>query len=514
MHSCPDCNSTDLQKRGTNVRADGTESRQYMCKNCGKRFQKELPKVESSSESKAKRFVLTYYQPYTDYDLTFYNNLKFYAKENGAELYVLTREFDEFDLEANPLLNELNYDGLLKFTNFTIGSHINVFPSLKISPNVMNPLSGVDVLSKGKSVIIGHSTLQFRTVPVYGDAHPIMLHTTGCISKPDYDVNTKSGAKAENNHSFSALVIELDDVDGKEIFHFRVLNADADGNFYDLTNFYKDAKEVLTNQRIEAIVLGDTHVSSMCPDAYKAVFKDPDSIINTTKPRIIVHHDVLDFNQIGSHHVKSAIDRYKKYIDGRTSVVAELNETVNFIKENTPSFVEKNIIVSSNHNDHLTVWLENDFDKRYDMINLKIYHFLMYNVLNNIEAGNEVNPFKYYFESFCTDKNIVAKTEFLGRDDLYYIQDILVSSHGDRSLSGGAKFANSCSTKMGQKMIVGHQHSPAITGDKNLFVVGTMTPRRLDYTSGTATGWMNTVAIIHQNGSVQLINVVDGKYKL
>ena len=516
MHYCNKCSSTRLNKRGTKIRKrTGEVLNQYFCKDCGNRFNvavgtltekheaEQSAKVEMQltyDKAQNKKLILTSYQVDTEYNKNFVDALLIYAEANNAEFYLLTNAIDDdnsFFPEGVKLVRE----------NFNIGDDITVYSQLNISKTTENPLIGLDGLSKGKSLIVGHPTLQMKTLPVFGKSHPIMLTTTGTISKPTYNTSSKSGAKAEHNHSYSALVLELDVEDN--IFHIRVLNSGDEGSFYDLDKFYNHIG-YSESHRADAIILGDTHVTESCELVNNATFAGEDSIVNTLKPKAIVHHDVLDFGILQSHHnSKSFIKRYEKYVQGKDSVVAELSATAKYIVDNTPDFVEDVVIVSSNHNDHLVTYLEN-VDIKYDYKNAKLYHYLMYRILVNIEAGKEVNPFQIFFEDYCKNVFIRNKVKFLGREDLYYINNILVSSHGDRG-SGGVRFSPTQGKKYPSKMVVGHSHSPSINA--GLYVTGTMTGK-LDYTEGTPSGWMNTHCVIHPNGRRQLISIINGKWRV
>lgn len=346
-----------------------------------------------------------------------------------------------------------------------------------------------------------------KMLPVYGDAHPIMMHTTGTISVPSYNTERKAGAKADMNHSYSAIVLEMDD----GFFHFRQLNAGEDGSFYDLDKFY-DGEHVSYSGGCEAIVLGDVHVTAADEETINATYKNADSIINVCRPSRIVMHDLLDWNLHNSHHNHNSIfSRYSKYVSGNNSVIRELDDTCRFLVDNTPTFVKENIVVSANHNDHIVKWMESNFDKLFDYKNLKVYHWLMYKTLSNIEQGREINPFRDYFEDSWSGEYASEVTKFLGRDELYFIGDILVSSHGDRGI-GGSRGSVSQFKKLAYKTITGHSHSPSIM--QGAWVAGTCTPTRLGYTAGTPTAWLNTHILIHKNFKRQMVSVIKGKWRV
>lgn len=514
MHSCPECRSTNLVKRGTRLnKSDNIVYQQYACRDCTTpngtptRFQvglavKEIDNKVDMGQSNIKKFVFTSAQNDTQINEDFFNGLINYCNLNNAELYVLKSTYNadksgyvDFGIATDYVVDD----------NFDIGENIRVYAALNILATAESPLAGLDGLSKGKSLIVGHSTLQMKTLPVFGDDHPIMLTTTGSISYPNFS-NSKSGFKASDSHSFSAVVIEYDD--DTDIFHVRVLKADEDNGFYDLEYYYTPNNRT-RNAQIKAIVLGDTHVTEMDDLVYEAVFGASDSLINTLKPQYIVHHDLLDFGVLQSHHnAKKFLTRYQLFAAGDDDIEAELDATRDFLVNNTPDFVTANIIVASNHNEHLEAWLNNAVTQ-YDYKNAKMYHYLMFRTLYSIEKGIEINPFKFYFEDTCENETVLNKTRFLGREELYFVNDILVSSHGDLG-NNGSKFSPTQGKNLPYKMVVGHSHSPSI--NKDCYTVGTLTGK-VDYAKGRPSSWMNTVCLIHRNGERQLVSIIKGKWR-
>ena len=94
-------------------------------------------------------------------------------------------------------------------------------------------------------------------------------------------------------------------------------------------------------------------------------------------------------------------------------------------------------------------------------------------------------------------------------DDDYKVRGVQLGSHGDKGMSGGRSSIRSREYAHG-KSITGHSHTPEIL--RNTYIVGTSTFLRLPYTKGSASSWMNTNAILYDNGSVQLLNIIDGRW--
>ena len=99
----------------------------------------------------------------------------------------------------------------------------------------------------------------------------------------------------------------------------------------------------------------------------------------------------------------------------------------------------------------------------------------------------------------------------MGREDSYFIKDIMVSQHGDKAPGSGKPFSAAISRKIPFKMIVGHCHSPYADG--LLWAAGTLTAK-LSYAKGTMSGWLNSSVIIYPSGARSHINIINGKWKL
>ena len=185
----------------------------------------------------------------------------------------------------------------------------------------------------------------------------------------------------------------------------------------------------------------------------------------------------------------------------------ELAATEQLLVDTTPDFAV-NWIVSSNHNDHLTKWL-NIADPKEEVWNAKIYHWLMWQVLDRID--NQL-PTQTPFELWLRRRpsSIAERTKFLSRLESATINGVDVSLHGDVA-SGGARGSAMAFSKLPQKTITGHSHSPFI--QQGAYGVGCSCVKDLSYVNGPGS-WMHTACVIHKNGKRQLITVVHGQWRL
>src|SRR5687768_1368858 len=310
----------------------------------------------------------------------------------------------------------------------------------KLNASMEHPLSGLDPLSKGKTIIFGHPQVALKTIPSESD-YPAIITTTGCLTEKTY-TKTKQGLKATFNHSHSAVVLEIDS-DGDT--HIRHLNFDGEG-FYDFDKFYTPNTTIEDEDfQIEAIITGDEHVLFGDENVADATYYNDDSIVKTLKPKKIVRHDVLDAYSVSHHHKHNVFTKYAKFKEGVSSIQAELHETIDYILDTTPEY-SQSIIVSSNHNDHLKKWL-NECNPEFEPWNAEIYHWFMWKMLSRTQMGpsgaESPNPFElytkeYYKENFCIpgQEKGIDEIIFLGRNDHYKIGDVSVSHHGDVGLNG------------------------------------------------------------------------------
>lgn len=545
MTNCPKCDSNDLKKTG--MRFVGSQrGRGFSCNSCGNKFavteeelniQASVTEVKDFEEVfhtqdpqtnfqeeldrglKSRRFVLTCAVNNSEVNETFLKTLERYCDENGAGLIVMPVKY------RNPsLLTVIVGEGeeeefwyhprVMKYltnSNFKLPNQIKCLGGIMVQATAENPLTGIDGLSKGMSVIVPHPQVSLKTLPrqIRGseDTYPPIATTTGCVTQPEYS-ETKAGFKANFNHSYSAVVVEY--TEGMEETFIRHLNFDGSG-FYDLDSYW-NVDGVVRNTNIEAIVTGDTHEFFQHKGVYKATW-EKGGIVDVLMPRYIVRHDVLDFISRTHHSEKDVFINFAKHHDSfkkSGNVEKELEGVVNFLNETTPDWPCVNVIVDSNHHSHLRRWL-NEADPKKDPENALFYHKMMYNVLSQTridESGSlrSPDPFELYLKSKVAEPDSYV---FLSANDSYKIMGIEVSMHGHVGVNGARgnvkAFANTP-----DKTITGHSHSPMI--DKGAWVVGTSCIFNMPYCKGMST-WDHAHAIIHANGKRQMIFIRNGKWR-
>ncbi len=509
--TCPQCNSINVIKKGREFR-NGSLSQRNKCKDCEINFytdveeqlNEEYDYISLCESSTNKTFVVTCAVNNVPVNHNFLNTLKTYCKINNAKLIIVPVKYDQGNLVDGEYSWEESIREYFITDNIMLTTSLKLLAGVHVSPAIGSPLTGFEPFSKGYNLIIPHTQLMMKTVAVSHTDRPAIITTTGSISEPIY-TSTKQGTRAEFNHSYSAIVIEED----SEIndFHMRVLNSDESGEFYDVDNYY-NGEYTRKSKDIPAIVLGDEHVAHIDPLVSDATFFNEDSIVNILRPKYICRHDVLDFYSGSHHHTKNPFTQYGKYISGKNNSEDELKLTMDYIIETTPKW-SSSVLVSSNHNEHLTQWLMN-CNPRNEPWNAVLYHQMMYLMLKETVATDSGVEYPNAFELWTKNNYTnIDNIKFLSGSESFKIFDIELACHSDKGVNGSRGSADQYS-KIGVKNVIGHSHSPKIMGGS--YQTGHSCLSKLDYNKGLST-WDQAHVLIQPNGKRQMIFIRQGKWK-
>lgn len=386
-----------------------------------------------------------------------------------------------------------------------INKNLTLLADIKTQATTSEPVLGYEAISGSSSAIIGHPKMQLKVIPTPNNRMPKLLTSTGACTKAYYS-NTKAGAKGEFHHSLSALIVE---VDGPK-FHLRQLHFDKkSGSFTDLDTRYFPNGLVSRAPPPEALVMGDTHVEFVDKAVDRATFGEG-GIATTLKPRRLVWHDLLDGWSMNPHHRGNVFIALAKIKAQRTSVQSEVERAIKHVVDRTFDGTVS-LVIPSNHNDFLTRWLV-DTDPRTVPANLEFWceTALALARATTTDSGGATypEPFAYWGEKKTA--HIRDSIRWLKRDESLLVCGVELSLHGDKGPNGARGSAKNL-RRIGVRTVIGHSHTPAI--EEGCYQVGTSTPLRLEYTSGPSS-WLNTHCLVHADGKRQLINIIDGKWRL
>lgn len=424
------------------------------------------------------KYLITSAQEETRGFMPFIKNINTYATVLGAEVLVLPyargKYFSQKDMD--PTITDSGFTILDE--DLKIGAHLEA-KIMCIGGQQIDPLTGIErFVTANKSAIVASPKQALRCIATINELNlPKVLMSTGTITIPNYK-NTAQGVKSIEDHVYGFIFVEILD---NGMFNYRPVRADSLGNFMDLT--YSSSK---TKAHVDTVVLGDLHAQQISHEILEKTL----AMLKDLNPKQVVLHDIFDGASVNHHEQFNFIKQI-----GVPTINDEVKTTANVIKQIMDNCSSKILIVKSNHDEWLDSYLDTGrFAK--DPINLKYAANLL------LQKVNGKDPLQYAIEH---ELPRTRRLVWLNRLSTVKSHGIEVGQHGDKG-ANGSKGNHKSAPKVFGKAILGHEHTPAILND--CYVVGTSTHLRLPYSSSGPSSWMNTHAIVHNNGKVQLINIL------
>lgn len=381
-------------------------------------------------------YVITAAQNNTLVHGHFLETLKYYCEINNATLIVIPYRY------RNPTspqedLSEDWFDSAIAtelVNHRIITKNLAILADISVNPTAVNPLSGLESLTGGRSGIVAHPQIALKCIPTPKVKIPHILTTTGAVTRRNYS-DSKSGKKGEFHHTFGAAVLQTKG----DRFHLRNISAKNDGSFIDLGieyngNFKRRAKT-------SALVMGDLHIGSSCPLVEKAT----DELIAQLEPEVIALHDAFDGETVNHHEEKNPFAKFQRQfrdLDHELEVNAQvLNKYASKCREL--------VIVDSNHNDFLARWLQRA-DWRDNNLNPSTAKFYLRAAMDMVESG-KAEVYGKEMQRRC------VKARFLELDEDYQIEGVQLGFHGHLG-SNGSRGSAKQYARTGMKTIIGHSH--------------------------------------------------------
>lgn len=438
-------------------------------------------------------------------DVPFFLSIKKFCKLNNAKLLVIPVQ----DPANRWAKHSWNLDSRLKdeaiiFSDLSLNSNISV-RTIKLSAKQIDPVTGLDRLGQqGGSFIFGSPKQRMRTVAVGEGKLPHIFMSTGAITtkqnsyEKEYYFSQRTAYLAEHDHIVGAIIVEIQD---DNTFHFRQIQSDNNGHFYDLGIKYTQTSKTFVGA--EGFILGDWHSGVTDKTAARA-WKE---VSEEVKPRRLVIHDFLDGRFNNHHDVNSTITRARLAMQNKISLQRELERCIRDLNK-LSALAETIVIVRSNHDEVIERYIQ---DGRYltDPINLELASKL---VSPMIQGKMCLQYLMENLHTLCNTKERLTATNivWLRRDDSYFIEGVECGAHGDVGSNGARGSIRSLELAYGN-CVVGHSHSPEIL--RTVYRVGTSSIFRLPYVKGPSS-WMHTSCLIHKGGARQLINSINGDWRI
>jgi len=451
---------------------------------------------------KYKRFVITTAVNAKAVFKPFYDSIVSYCAKKEAKLLIIPCA-DIWDRSASmawtfdPALGGESFI----FVDTKLNDNLSI-SSIRMSAKQINPVTGMSRLGQRNGSFIFASPKQFLEFVMGSpdpDRLPHAIMTTGTITIPDYNTDRYMSERisyiAENDHTIGAVIVEIEN---DRIFHFRQMQADADGSFIDLGVRY--AQDGSTKKVTTDIVLGDYHAGV----TDEVVKKCTAEMCTELEVEDMFLHDFFDGKSISHHDLAQPLklamkaDRDNQQNDLLKEIKiggAEINWLHGLIRGGI-------VMVRGNHDEFLERYLY-----RGTYINDPTNHRLSLELAAKLHDG--VNPLEYAYLTYGDIKD-VDRVIWLDRDQEYKVGGVELGQHGDLGFNGSRGSLLSVE-KAYANCVVGHTHSGAIL--RGVFRVGTSSKLRLDYNRGPSS-WTQTHCLVYRNGSRQLVNVIDGKWRL
>ena len=424
----------------------------------------------------ADKIVLTYMPDGSTLDLDAFKILQSYCKENKAKLGILwgraIHKEDVFSMETYDLLKDY------LATKFVFAKDSSCIAQDFLIPFTQkNPLLNLDKISTSLHTIIAGSTKQYLKIFPYKQYNTYRIGaSTGTISKIDYKM-TSSGFIDVKFHTQGGLFLEWSTKEKRYIIRNLVIK---DNCLYDLNKQYTP-ENIKTINSVPAMVLGDLHFPEQDDDSIKKTHDQ----LSLLKPEHVAMGDWCSYNSINHHTMNQALTKIKNRSEKDYTLKIELENA----KLQLESLVKKHMktmfhVVYSNHDRFLTTFLNDGLFVK-DVDNAEMGCELFLKILRNQSLLD--TPLK----------NVHFMTEF----DELEIKGVDLSNHGHIGIAG-MRGNPKTYTRICDKAVVGHTHSPALEG--SVVVVGTNSKLKLNYTSNIS-NWAFANAVVHENGTIQLL---------
>lgn len=448
-----------------------------------------------------KRFIITTAVGGKAVHEGFLAAIKSYEKFNTAKLLLIPSEDAANSQSRNKWVFKNTFRDETFITTETALNNSIFISNLRVSAKQIKPLTGVARLGQQNGSNIFASPKQFleyvATSPASGRL-PKAVMTTGAITVADYGndfyMSQRTSYIAENDHIIGAVIVEIKDDD---IYHFRQIQANEEGSFVDYGIRYNP--DGTTEAEIPNIVLGDWH-SGTVEEEMKF------SLLNLARELMIdtvIVHDLFNGKAINPHELMLPLKRAKIAASSVPSLEYEIQEVgtdLNFLDHVFGNVV----VVKSNHDEFLTRYIEGGLYMK-DPINIPLASELVKPYMNDEDL------LQYVVENYSDleDRDAIV---WLNRESEYKVGGVHLSQHGDKG-SNGSKASMESIEKDVSKAVVGHVHSGAIM--RGIFRVGIAGSLDQGYNrNGGSSNWTQTHCLVYQDGSRQLINFIDGEYRL
>lgn len=435
---------------------------------------------------KTMKYIVTSIQYNARVNKNLLANILNFAKEQGVDkilTFVQRGRYIEEDI-IDPLIIENNIETISG--SIKLNSNLRVYDTL-ILPQQIIPFTGMNrKLSRDYSYILPSPKIRYESI-ANNTKYPRAFMSTGALTHPNYKSHTAHGRKAQEQHQFGFVFVEI--IDNK-IFKAYQIEATKKGDFHHLTKSYKDGKSI--DCKPKALILGDWHTGDTDPYVRNETF----AMIKDLKPERVFFHDLFNGHSINHHEKDLLLSQLRNLRDSKSILEEEMQVVYDEIWYFARKFpTTQFFVVRSNHDDFLEKYIQHKM-----FINDPQNFMFTCKVISRILDEKKV-PLE---EALLTLGKLPVNFKFFQQDESYRIEGVELANHGHLGANGSrgtpGQFSN-----LNLKMITGHTHSPKLL--ENGMTVGTSTHLKLGYTHG-ASSWLNAHGILYANGKYGLLTII------
>jgi hypothetical protein len=447
-----------------------------------------------------KRFFITTAVTGCAIDDNFYASIRGFCKQQKALLLLLVasdpahvQSKNGFGSIDRKLANES-----VVFEDTDLNDNLFI-STIKLSAKHIDPTTGLDRIGqRAGSFIFASPKQRLNMVATSNLKLPHALMTTGAITTSNYHtdlyLSERTAYIADADHVMGGLIVEIQD---DQVYHYRQVQARPDGSFVDIGTVYKpNGKSAV--EAPEAIVLGDWHAGST-DISVRACTMD---MFLKLKPKKVILHDAFDGASVNHHDDINKLNKAVRFMRGAPSLEEEIVNLAHDL-EWILSEVKDIAIVKSNHDEFLCKHYLQKAKYADDPQN----HYYSLTLAQKMMEGHD--PLAYAVSSLL-DPSSISHIRWLARDEDLTISGVQLGAHGDKGPNGSRGSLRNIEKAYGNS-VTGHSHTPGIL--RGAWAVGTSSHLKLSYNEGPSS-WLQTHCLVYKDGSRQLINMVNGRWKL
>ena len=466
-------------------------------------------KCEPKRSPNTKTFIITGWEVRVRPDFGFIDCLRQIAKAYGASMYLAPHYLPDLDF-LPPELRSC-------FKLLTEDLHLNdnlMFRFVETHALASSPLTGWKGVSE-KTQIIPGLIKQLQTYPTDNNSRQAV--TTGSVGyltldsehykfianssdkayKARFDSRwngfrsqKKPTAIASEFVMPSALIVHV--IDDRRFLIRRVTMQPGNDHVFDLNKRYSAGRKSPQTIKPAALNIGDTHAWFADPVAMRCTTEQIDELT----PSIVITNDFFD-GCSSNHHEKDRPFTFRQAPP--ISVEAKYTEELLTLLAKKTAKGTRCVDLHSNHHDFLEKFL--DAGEKYWSHN---YNYEVCVDLQQRRMSTKLHPIQLLIDYKKTGFEFWPDTEPLRVGKVAVL-------HGHQPVSGKrAGFVELA--KNFNYLSSNHTHSPAEF--RNAVCGGLTGIREMAYTEGSMNGWLHANTLIHSDGSMQLLSMIDGLWMI